>query len=220
MSDRASLTPAAKSPSSITLILGGVRAGKSSRALEIADSIGNELLVCDREVIPRRIFAATAEPIDDEMSLRIAAHQQERSADWETIEEPLRLRDRLDSVLKQKREIEREPMIVVIDCLTLWTGNLLLKHDGRTEVESIIKADAEELILLMQSSQNCHWVIVSNEVGLGVVPASQLGRLYRDVLGRVNRMMAAAASRVELLVAGVILPIKTVAREADQSPAG
>jgi adenosyl cobinamide kinase/adenosyl cobinamide phosphate guanylyltransferase len=163
----------------LTLILGGARSGKSTRALSLAQG--------------RVLFVATAEALDDEMAARIAAHKAERPAEWDTLEEPR------DIARSLHARVDRYDTIV-IDCLTLWVANLL--EVGGTPSEWIAP------LLAAYEAGNANWVVISNEVGLGLVPDNALGRRYRDALGVVNQLVAEAADRVTLMVAGVPLSVK------------
>ena len=176
----------------LTFILGGARSGKSALAEQLA-ARGERVL-----------YVATAEGRDDEMRRRIAAHRAARPGHWDTLEEPLELvaalrpiRDRYDTVL--------------VDCLTLWVSNLLLQRQAAgaadDAIEERILNAARELLQLVASSGG-GWIMVSNEVGLGVVPGWPLGRAYRDLLGRVNQLVAAQAREVYLMVAGLPLQVK------------
>ena len=176
----------------LTFILGGARSGKSTLAEQLARQ-GERVL-----------YVATAEGRDEEMRRRIAAHRAARPEHWDTVEEPLELvaalrpiRDRYDTVL--------------VDCLTLWVSNLLLQRQAAGEavdaIENRILNASRELLHLVANSGG-GWIMVSNEVGLGVVPGSPLGRAYRDLLGRVNQMVAAQARDVYLMVAGLPLQVK------------
>jgi adenosyl cobinamide kinase/adenosyl cobinamide phosphate guanylyltransferase len=181
----------------LTVLLGGVRAGKSGRALALAHSYEQSKGV---------LFVATAEAFDDEMTRRIAAHQAERPSRWETLESPVDVASDLERLLAAKPD---RFDVVVIDCLTLWVSNLLLSLDDAADAERIIAEHATELLrVIAASSPARRWIIVSNEVGLGVVPPTTLGRRYRDTLGRVNQLVAASADRVSLMVAGIEVPVK------------
>ena len=173
----------------LTLVLGGVRAGKSSYAQKLAMEGG------------RVLFVATAEAGDQEMAERIQAHKNNRSADWDTLEEPLNLAAALGPLLKGYDT-------VLIDCLTLWVSNLLLRDEDATGLKDIPTL-AQELLALYKRGQ-ASWIIVSNEVGLGVVPPTEMGRAYADELGRVNQMMAAEADAVYYMVAGLSLSLKAL----------
>lgn len=165
--------------SGLTFLLGGARSGKSSLALELAERVGGPVT-----------FIATATAGDDEMAARIEAHRAERPGTWTTVEEPIRLLDALEAA----------EGTVVVDCLSLWVANLL--EDGATEIE-------EQAVAAAAGAAGRRTIAVSNEVGLGVVPATPLGRRYRDVLGRVNAAWAEAAEVTLLVVAGRALPLSS-----------
>ena len=170
----------------LTLILGGVRAGKSSYAQRLAAS-GQRIL-----------FVATAEAGDEEMKARIDAHRETRPVGWDTLEEPIDLAGALEPLLPSYDT-------VLLDCLTLWVSNLLLKDPDLEAARKDILPEVERLLDLYRSS-DASWIIVSNEVGLGVIPTTELGRVYADELGRVNLLVAAEADEVYLMAAG--LPIR------------
>jgi adenosylcobinamide kinase/adenosylcobinamide-phosphate guanylyltransferase len=171
--------------SSITLVLGGVRSGKSRYAQQLAE----------RE--SRVVFVATAKASDDEMHRKIERHRRERPAEWITVEEPLEL----VQVLAQKA---RDCDVMVVDCLTVFAANLL---ETEGEDQSAIERRVEALCVALQSA-SCSVVLVSNEVGSGVVPAYPLGRRYRDLLGEINQSVARIADDVVLMVAGLPLALK------------
>jgi adenosylcobinamide kinase / adenosylcobinamide-phosphate guanylyltransferase len=171
--------------SSITLVLGGVRSGKSRYAQQLAE----------RE--SRVIFVATGKASDDEMHRKIERHRRERPAEWITVEEPLEL----VQVLAQKA---RDCDVMVVDCLTVFAANLL---ETEGEDQSAIERRVEALCVALQSA-SCSVVLVSNEVGSGVVPAYPLGRRYRDLLGEINQSVARIADDVVLMVAGLPLALK------------
>jgi adenosylcobinamide kinase / adenosylcobinamide-phosphate guanylyltransferase len=177
--------------SQLILLLGGARAGKSSHALRLAAAQrSSEAKVC---------FIATAQALDDDMSARIARHQTERPAHWRTIEEPCRI----DEALQQTGEAD----IVIVDCLTLFVSNCLLRYEDENVCEQFVRRIARGFFDLRRSRQQTI-ICVSNEAGLGVVPETRLGRVFRDLLGRVNQDFAAAADEVYLLVAGLPLQLK------------
>ena len=154
--------------------------------------------------IGARRSVATAEGRDEEMRSRIAAHRAVRPPHWDTLEEPLELAGAL-------RSIHRRYDTVLIDCLTMWVSTLLLTLSpeaaaGGSSDERILSYSNKFLVLAAASEAD--WIVVTNEVGLGVVPPSTLGRAYRDVLGRVNQLVAAQAGEVYLMVAGIPLPVK------------
>lgn len=167
----------------ITFILGGARSGKSTYALSEANLHQG-----------KKAFIATAEALDEEMRVRITRHKEERGTDWSTLEEPLKI----DDAVRSARE---GYAAVVVDCLTLWVSNLL--HAGSDPDEAF-----RSLETALLSSREQHIYIVSNEVGLGIVPEHALSRAYRDRLGEVNRMAARVASRVVFMVAGIPMDIK------------
>jgi adenosylcobinamide kinase / adenosylcobinamide-phosphate guanylyltransferase len=166
----------------LVMLIGGARSGKSSLALRMARTQPAPVVVI-----------ATAQAEDDDMAARIARHREERPASWETVEEPLALGEAIARVQADR--------CLIIDCLTLWTANML---EERTpgEVESAAAAAASQA-----AGRTALTVTVSNEVGLGIVPEHPLGRSYRDLLGRVNTIWAGAAHRSYLLVAGQVLAL-------------
>ncbi|MBL0937978.1 MAG: bifunctional adenosylcobinamide kinase/adenosylcobinamide-phosphate guanylyltransferase [Gemmatimonadaceae bacterium] len=186
----------------ITFYLGGVRAGKSARAQAHAESIAGA----------QRIFIATAQAFDDEMTRRIAKHREDRGEQWHTIEEPIAIVDAITNYMRSEQRVSGQlATVVLIDCLTLWVSNLLLalpETDHATQAEHRVADAARALAALMQAHSQVHWIVVSNEVGLGVVPPTPLGRAYRDALGRANQILAEAAEHVQLMVAGLELRLK------------
>jgi adenosyl cobinamide kinase/adenosyl cobinamide phosphate guanylyltransferase len=163
---------------SLTFLLGGARSGKSSLAVGLAA----------REASPVTVIA-TAQARDDEMAERIRRHRAERPAGWETIEEPVALAVALEAAPADAT--------VIVDCLSLWVANVL-----EEDVESLSGRAVEA------AKRRRRAIVVSNEVGLGVVPVSDLGRRYRDVLGRVNAQWAAAADEAAFVVAGKLLRLQ------------
>jgi adenosylcobinamide kinase/adenosylcobinamide-phosphate guanylyltransferase len=162
----------------LVLLLGGARSGKSALALERGRAWGGPVTLI-----------ATGEAGDEEMAERIRRHRAERPAEWSTIEEPLDLAGALARV--------DDDSAALIDCLSLWVANLLGRGDGDDAVEEQAAAVAAQA-----AARGGLTVAVSNEVGLGVVPDTALGRRYRDVLGRVNANWAAAADEAQFVVAG------------------
>jgi adenosylcobinamide kinase / adenosylcobinamide-phosphate guanylyltransferase len=179
----------------LILLLGGARGGKSAYAIRLARdgerAAGDE--VC---------FIATAQGLDEDMTKRIARHRAERPTNWRTIEEPYQI----DEALKQAAETE----VVVVDCLTLFVSNWLMRHEDEHECEQFVRRTTRKFLELAQARQQMV-ICVSNEVGLGIVPDTRMGRVFRDLLGRVNQDFAAAADEVYLLVAGLPLQLKPTA---------
>ncbi|WP_322805705.1 bifunctional adenosylcobinamide kinase/adenosylcobinamide-phosphate guanylyltransferase [Thermanaerothrix sp.] len=179
--------------SRVIFILGGARSGKSRHAQYLAASHPQA----------RVLFVATAEAGDNEMAARIAAHRAERPSHWHTLEEPRHLAAAITAW-------QPEPDLILVDCLTLWVSNLLLSLPeplDPTAAETLVQAETEALLKCMETSQ-ATWIIVSNEVGLGLVPPYPLGRLYRDLLGNVNQRLAATADEVIFMVAGLPMRLK------------
>ena len=177
-------------PKQLIFVLGGARSGKSSFAEQLAMQ-GERVL-----------YVATAQALDEDMDQRIAAHRAQRPQAWDTLEEPLDLVGTLPNSLMGYDTC-------LLDCLTLWVSNLLLSKEGNPEAQDEILASARELLDVYEQSQDT-WIVVSNEVGLGVVPPSRLGSVYRDALGKVNQVVAARADKVYLMVAGLALDLKAM----------
>jgi adenosylcobinamide kinase/adenosylcobinamide-phosphate guanylyltransferase len=171
---------------SVVFILGGVRSGKSRYAQQLAEQFG------------RVTFVATAERRDDEeMHRKIARHRAERPAHWTTVEEPLVLGRVVQS-------IEHDCDAILIDCLTLYGANLLEAYGSN---EADLNACVDDLCAALKATP-CKVILVSNEVGSGVVPAYALGRRFRDLVGEINQRVAGIADTVLLMVAGLPLPLK------------
>ena len=169
----------------VTLVLGGARSGKSRFALSLGEALPGP-----------RMYLATAEPGDPEMRERIARHRRERAGRWETVEEPLALAERLASLIP-------EYPVILVDCLTLWLSNLL----GQGEEGAGIRARVDRLLAVLDTAKDTV-ILVSNEVGWGIVPETPLGRAFRDLQGLLNQRMAQAADRVYLVAAGIPLCLK------------
>lgn len=179
-------------PYHITLILGGARSGKSAYAQSLAEETGKSVT-----------FIATAQALDDEMSARIQKHRAERSVNWETLEVPL-------GIASYAEQIKSD--VVILDCITLLVSNLLMqfvKDDLVDEEPFIIEVEKEvNQLIAKMLAQKQDWIIVSNEVGLGLVPPYQMGRVYRDWLGWANQRLAREADKVIFMVAGIPTVIK------------
>ncbi len=164
------------------LIIGGARSGKSSHALVLGEILDGN-----------RIFVATAQRSDDEMNARIDHHRQERGDLWETIEEPVAICDVIHSN-------DGGDVTVVVDCLTLWLNNLMLyDHDVDTEIACLVDRIRDFRGDL---------IIISNELGMGLVPDTALGRSFKDTHGRMNRLVAEVCDQVLLMVAGIPITVK------------
>ncbi|MBE3559327.1 MAG: bifunctional adenosylcobinamide kinase/adenosylcobinamide-phosphate guanylyltransferase [Ktedonobacteraceae bacterium] len=193
-------------PPQLILILGGARSGKSTFAEQLA-----------KRSKRRVAFIATATASDAEMSERIQQHRASRPADWLTIEEPLDLA----SAIRRAAPVAD---IMLLDCITLWLSNLLVRAGNLCDDEIAVATAryhdealaAIDTLLATFTTLDAGktLIVVSNEVGLGIVPTGALSRLYRDVLGRVNQHLAAAAARVYLMVAGLGVDIKRLHDEA------
>lgn len=177
----------------LILILGGARSGKSSYAEKLALELGG----------PDVLYVATAQAFDDEMRSRIAAHRAARPEGWRTLEAPLLADAALD-------ETTRAARVVLLDCLTLLASNAILAAGDEPTAAAAEAALAREVSVLLAAYQagDATWIVVSNEVGMGLVPPYPLGRVYRDALGRANQRLAAAADQVLLMIAGLPLPLK------------
>ena len=178
-----------------TLIIGGARSGKSSYAQELALKSGGAVL-----------FVATAEAGDEEMKQRIEAHRKARPPRWQTFEATTHIGRRI--ALKVSKV-----QTVIVDCITLLVNNVIQKYpqsdDKETEaiIEKEVMTEIDELVYCIVQS-DASFIIVTNEVGLGLVPADRVSRLYRDLLGKVNQVLAQHADQVYLMVAGVPVAIK------------
>ncbi|MCC3376896.1 bifunctional adenosylcobinamide kinase/adenosylcobinamide-phosphate guanylyltransferase [Cohnella sp. REN36] len=178
----------------IVLVTGGARSGKSAFAERYAALHGRE-----------GVYVATSEALDEEMARRIALHraQRERSGfAWRTVEEPL---DLAGTLLRL-----REKPVVLVDCLTLWLSNHLLREEGQADAEARIEERMQTLAEALGGMKGCV-ILVTNEVGDGVVPAYPLGRVYRDLAGVLNRQIAAVSDEVFLVTAGIPVELKRLA---------
>lgn len=164
------------------LIVGGARSGKSQRAIELS-----------RDTAPDRIFVATAGASDPEMADRIERHRADRGPGFTTVEAPLELVDALERAASPDR-------VVVVDCLTLWLSNLM--HYDRD-----VEAQTKALTRFLARTPG-PLILVSNEVGMGLVPGTPLGRGFRDAQGSLNQAVAAVCGRVEFMVAGLPMALK------------
>lgn len=178
----------------LTMILGGARSGKSRCAADLATERGGDVL-----------YVATAEAGDEEMRARIAEHQANRPDGWRTLEAPA-------EVAAAILDVGEGPDVVLLDCVTLLANNLFGPEavddsEARRAGEAALEREVSELLAAFEQ-MDAHWIVVSNEVGLGLVPANPLGRAYRDALGRANQRLAAAADEVLFMVAGIPVIVK------------
>jgi adenosylcobinamide kinase/adenosylcobinamide-phosphate guanylyltransferase len=184
----------------LILVLGGARSGKSAYAQRLAQALGGEQV----------LVVATAETGDEEMAQRIARHRQSRPSSWRTIETSRRVGEAVRSSLD-------DAAVVLVDCLTLLVSNLLL-HLGEpyrpVEAEAAVQEELETLLQVCQATP-ATFIVVSNEVGLGLVPETPLGRVYRDLLGQANQALAAHAQAVYLMVAGLAVNHKALAYQLE-----
>lgn len=190
-------------PNDLTLILGGVRSGKSSYAEELVGRLGGRVL-----------YVATAKAGDGEMAARIAKHRAGRPAGWHTLEAPLQLAHAV------RQQLQADPAdVVLLDCLTFLITNVILQGLGdepsdeeldkldSVAAQARVTAELDKLLEAVRSS-GIPWVVVSNEVGQGLVPPYHLGRVFRDLQGWANQRVAGEADRVFLMVAGLALELK------------
>ncbi|MGA2515479.1 MAG: bifunctional adenosylcobinamide kinase/adenosylcobinamide-phosphate guanylyltransferase [Thermodesulfobacteriota bacterium] len=164
----------------IILITGGCRSGKSRFALDYAN-----------RHFSKKLYLATCEALDEEMAQRIEHHKKMRSPEWQTIEEPIEI---VDKIRRYGDEVE----VILLDCITLWLSNLLMRRKDDSEIMKEISA----LIDMIQEKQTS-LILVSNEVGLGIVPADPLSRRFRDLSGMINQRIAEAADMVIFMVSGI-----------------
>ncbi|MBZ0303895.1 MAG: bifunctional adenosylcobinamide kinase/adenosylcobinamide-phosphate guanylyltransferase [Anaerolineae bacterium] len=178
----------------LIFVLGGARSGKSFYAEQWARAHGQQVL-----------FVATAEALDGDMRDRIQRHRDQRPAHWQTLEAPL---DTARAIANQLMQHDYD--LIVLDCLTLLASNLLLtlpEDCSQDQANTAILTEVDALLDTYARFETS-WLVISNEVGMGVVPPSRLGRVYRDALGRANQRIAQAADDVQLLVAGLPWSLK------------
>jgi adenosyl cobinamide kinase/adenosyl cobinamide phosphate guanylyltransferase len=168
----------------LTLLLGGARSGKSTLAERLARASRRPVSVI-----------VTARPIDDDMQARIARHRADRPDHWTTVEAPLALGDALTAIPND--------CCVVVDCLTMWTSNLLLEGQGEAEIE-----DESRRVACLAAARSGPTIVVTNEVGMGVHPSTPLGIRYRDLHGRANAAWSDLSERALLVVAGRVIPLE------------
>ena len=168
------------------LVIGGAKSGKSRFALNVCNSMNR-----------KRIFLATAQALDREMEERIRRHREGRGEGWHTVEEPTHIADKI-------RDLDNEDTIILIDCLTLWLNNLFMKYgEFRQPVNELCDEFVEQL-----TKAKGVIIVVSNEVGMGIVPDNDLARVYRDVAGSLNQRIAGTARKVVAVMAGIPVLLK------------
>lgn len=170
----------------VIFVTGGARSGKSEFALKIAEKLEE-----------KRLFLATAEALDEEMGQRIERHRRQRGKRWDTLEEPIYLGKALRPVLGLYRTI-------IVDCLTLWMSNLLGRYPAQDEKVAEIIDDLFSCLGGFEGTL----IVVSNEVGMGIVPDNKLARIYRDRLGLLNQRVAEMAEKVYVLFSGIPVEVK------------
>lgn len=167
------------------LVIGGCRSGKSSHALYLAEQIPGQ-----------KIFIATCTPQDKEMAQRVLRHRQQRGSAWKTLEVPLLISETIN-----KHSLKGN--VILIDCLTLWINNLIMDEEDPTKINTQIRNLTQSI-----EKAECPVILVSNEVGTGIVPDNKLARLFRDITGFANQKVAACVDRVIWMVAGIPVKIK------------
>ncbi len=185
--------PAASQPPRLTLVLGGVRSGKSAFAEGLAAGLNRPVL-----------YLATGQAADPDMTERIRRHRERRPAHWQTLEEPLTPA----LALSRARLPDNPPGVLLLDSVDFWLANLLLSCEGEepAAVEALALGQVADLLAAIAPGWAA--VLVSSEAGLSPVPTNRLGRQFQDLLGAANQRIAAAADRVYLVVAGYPLPVK------------
>lgn len=176
----------------VVFITGGARSGKSSFALSEASKISGQ-----------KAYIATAESLDGEMDERIRKHRAERGNEWETLEEPVAM----PSLIQR---VSRRYSVLLVDCLTLWLSNIIGSRPGNAQplVEEEISRFVRVLSDFKGSTARSSLYVVSNEVGMGIVPDNRLARFFRDMAGRLNQEVAGVADEVYLVVSGIPLKVK------------
>ena len=185
--------------SQLCLVLGGIRSGKSAFAESKVASLDQTTL-----------DLATGVAVDDEMKERIQRHRESRPSDWVTLEEPSKLAEKLTPLLQS----DESPGVVIVDSVDVWVANLLMDNQGedKASVEEAVMAETDKFLDLVSASSQAFF-LVSSEVGLSLVAPEPLGRAFQDALGMVNQKIAAAATEVFLVVAGLPNRIKPAGAE-------
>ena len=171
-------------------ITGGARSGKSSFAEKLASGFGDHLC-----------YLATAQTLDSEMEERVRRHRERRGVQWQTVEEPINLPHAL-------AQCDGRYQAILVDCITLWLSNLLFRYEqSGDDIESRILEDVQHLETTLNGMVT-PVIMVSNEVGMGIVPENNLARLFRDIAGKTNQILAAAADEVHVVISGIPMKLK------------
>ena len=170
----------------VTLVLGGCRSGKSRYALQYAE----------RYLGKHNSFIATCVPVDREMQERVARHQSERDKAWKTVEAPVHLAKTIEAE-------SRLADVMLVDCLTLWMSNLFMEAGEQDKIDRHVRRLTDTL-----ATAQCPLILVSNEVGTGIVPDNRLAREYRDAVGWMNQAVATVSDQVVMTVAGIPMVVK------------
>ncbi|MES1164255.1 MAG: bifunctional adenosylcobinamide kinase/adenosylcobinamide-phosphate guanylyltransferase [Verrucomicrobiota bacterium] len=186
----------------LILVGGGARSGKSRFAVDLARAIG-----------ARRIFIATAEPLDDEMTRRISRHRAERGRDFVTVEEPVDLAGALDNA---GGVADADVDVILVDCMTLWVSNLLVRGGAEADLGAAFDGLGAAL-----ARRRVPVILVTNEVGFGLVPETPLGRAFRDAIGTLHQRLASRADEIHAAIMGVVMrlhppPVVVVRPPADE----
>ena len=187
----------------LCFVLGGVRSGKSAFAESKVASFGQ---LNGGSIL----YVATGVAFDDEMTERIQRHKRSRPESWATLEEPIKLAERMIRLLGE----DPAPGAVIIDSIDVWVGNLLMENENESKqaMEEIVTKETDKLLVLTAMSEQS-FVFVSSEVGMSLVPMEPLGRRFQDILGIVNQRIAATATEVHMMVAGIPIEIKSSSAE-------
>ena len=169
----------------LILITGGCRSGKSQFALDYAN-----------RHFRKKLYLATCEALDEEMVKRIEDHKKRRGLDWQTVEEPIKIAEAI-------RQHENDMEVILLDCVTLWLSNLLMRQESDHEIMN----EVSRLMDTVKQGQTS-FIFVSNEVGMGIVPVEPLGRRFRDLSGMANQKIAEAAQTVIFMVSGIPIFLK------------
>lgn len=191
---------------SIHLILGGARSGKSSFAEQIAK---------DNETNAQShvYYLATAQSLDGEMSARIKQHQQQRPEHWALVESPIELANAINELVLKHQSAHKTPITILVDCLTLWLSNCLCSPDKKCWQQE--KQHLLNVLLAYEQISEVNLLLVSNEVGHGIVPMGELSREFVDQAGWLHQEIAAIAANVDFIMAGIALPLKSKAFKSE-----